>query len=80
MTNRTVEAAEIAKLAETSVNDIADSELVRRVVAAAAQACIKRTGGIPLWSKVGQLFCLGSGYSAQLCRRYGYDPQLMVRR
>ncbi len=28
----------------------------------------------PLWSRVGCLFCHGSGYSYAICRKYGFDP------
>ena len=28
----------------------------------------------PLWKRVADLFGLGSGYSAEICRRYGFDP------
>lgn len=61
-----------------SVNEIEDSELVRRVISGVAGRRAKR-GGKPLWYAVGQSFCLGSTYSQQLCRRFGYDPNLLVR-
>lgn len=28
----------------------------------------------PLWSRVGELFCHGSGYSIAICRKYGFNP------
>ena len=28
----------------------------------------------PLWKRVADLFGHGSGYSAEICRRYGFDP------
>lgn len=28
----------------------------------------------PFWSYVGDVFMHGSGYSALICRRHGYDP------
>lgn len=62
------------------VNDIPDMELIRRVIS--GQRRIARTTRgrtIPLWSKVGDRFCLGSTYAQQLCRRFGYDPDEQVR-
>ena len=61
------------------VNDIADAELIRRVIDGAAG---KRRGRVrqPLWVSVADLFCLGSTYSAQLCRKFGFDPEKEVRR
>ena len=56
-------------MADGSVNDIPDDELVRRAIA----AC-KPKSGRPRWSIVSGTFCLGSTYAAQLCRRFGYDP------
>jgi hypothetical protein len=64
---------------EPSVNDIPDNELLGRVLrdlARRGRARHKR----PLWSVVSELFALGSGYSCQLCRRFGLDPDQMVRR
>ena len=28
----------------------------------------------PLWSRVGKLFCHGSGFSWAICIKYGFDP------
>lgn len=61
------------------VNDIPDSELLERVI-----RHLKRRGRsrekLPLWSIVSDRFALGSGYASQLCRRFGLDPDEMVRR
>lgn len=34
---------------------------------------------VPLWSEVGALVGHGSGYSHRICRRYGYDPDLLIK-
>lgn len=63
------------------VNDITDADLIRRVIAGCAffKARSARANVKPLWHVVGQRFNLGSTYAAQLCRRFGYDPDQMVR-
>lgn len=63
-----------------SVNDIADAELIRRVI----DACLirprsPRARTVPLWAKVGDRACLGSTYARQLCRRFGFNPDEQVR-
>ena len=61
------------------VSDIPDAELVRRCI---QSLCVKprpRAGGQPLWNAVGNRFALGSTYSMQLCRRFGFDPDQPVR-
>lgn len=57
-------------MADGSVNDIPDAELLGRVVRSKGRG---RKG--PRWARVSYLFNLGSTYSAQLCRRYGVDPE-----
>ncbi len=61
------------------VNDIPDNELLQRVL-----RNLKRRGRsrekLPLWSIVADKFALGSGYAGQLCRRFGLDPDEIVRR
>ncbi len=74
----TADAAEIVRLAG-DVSDIADEELVRRVISRASQRMPGRGKREPLWSYVSYQFCLGSTYSQQLCRRFGYDPEVPVR-
>lgn len=54
-----------------TVDDIEDYDLVRRAVISAVRGGLKRS---PAWSKVMDAFALGSTFSAQLCRRYGIDP------
>jgi hypothetical protein len=61
------------------VNDIPDNELLQRVIRNLAKRGRSREK-LPLWSIVGDKFALGSGYSQQLCRRFGLDPDEIVRR
>lgn len=58
------------------VNDIPDNELIRRAVHNARPRL--RSG--PRWVGVADVFALGSTYSAQLCRKYGVDPDELVKR
>lgn len=62
---------------EPSVNDIADATLLER----AMKDCRRLRGRdrSPLWAIVARRFALGSGYSAQLCRRFGLDPDEQVK-
>lgn len=63
-----------------SVNEIDDAQLIRRVIAGVRRLPRTSRGRtIPLWSRVGDRFCLGSTYAAQLCRRFGFDPDEQVR-
>jgi hypothetical protein len=61
------------------VNDIPDNELLGRILRNLARRGRSREK-LPLWSIVGDKFALGSGYSAQLCRRFGLDPDQIVKR
>jgi hypothetical protein len=62
-----------------SVADIPDSELLRRAITNA-----RDTGRLcqPVlrWVAVMHVFQLGSIHAAQLCRRFGLDPDEMVTR
>lgn len=62
------------------VNSIPDAELVRRVI---ISLCVlprsPRARTQQLWISVSHHFGLGSTYSAQLCRRFGFDPEQRVR-
>ena len=58
------------------VSSIPDEELLRRAVSGARRG----RGWSPRWSCVMEAFCLGSTYAAQLCRRFGLDPDERVRR
>lgn len=53
-----------------TVADISDEELLRRAVTTVA----KQRGRRFAWAKIMDVFMLGSTYSAQLCRRFGLDP------
>lgn len=64
-------------MAEQTVDDIPDTELLERAVRNARG----RTGRInPRWIGVADTFGLGSTYSRQLVRRFGLDPDEKVRR
>lgn len=61
-----------------SVSSVPDDELLRRSV----RFLMRRGRGryrAPLWSVVSKHFALGSGYSCELCRRFGLDPDQMVK-
>ena len=67
-------------MSDGSVNDIPDAELIRRVISGQHRVPRNNRGTtVPLWTKVGDRFCLGSTYAAQLCRRFGFDPDEQVR-
>lgn len=53
-----------------SVDDIPDEELLGRAVHSARKYRRKHAR----WVAVMHVFQLGSTYSAQLCRRFGMDP------
>ena len=57
---------------ERSVADIPDAELLRRVVRSVARNRPRRKEFA--WAAVSEAFGLGSTYSAQLCARFGLDP------
>ena len=48
-----------------------DAEMLRRALA----WCIKhRKKSRPAWAAASEIFAMGSTSSAQLCRRFGFDP------
>lgn len=57
---------------DSTVACIADDELLRRVVRHVARSRRRRKGFA--WAAVSEAFALGSTFSAQLCRRFGLDP------
>lgn len=59
-----------------------DSELMRRWFVAQLNSRISRTlgRGIPLWSKVSEVFCIGSTSAKEVCKRHGCDPDRLMRR
>jgi len=60
------------------VNDIPDNELLGRAIRYLRKRGRSREK-LPLWSIVSDCFALGSTYAAQLCRRYGLDPEEIVK-
>lgn len=60
----------------SDVNDIPDNELLGRAVRNVRPR--RRSGRSPRWHAVSEVFTLGSTYSAQLCRRFGVDPDEVV--
>jgi hypothetical protein len=61
-------------MSDGDVNSIPDTELLCRAVRGA-----KFKIGQPRWTGVSDVFGLGSTYSAQLCRRFGMDPDEIKR-
>lgn len=49
-------------------------DLVKRAISSLRRSKSRRTRPTPLWSRVGQLFGHGSGYSIAICVKYGFDP------
>lgn len=56
-----------------------DGELVRRRLYALNTRRAMRYG-VPLWSRVADEFCIGSTSAWHVCKRHGYDPDMMVRK
>lgn len=63
-----------------TVHDIPDDELLRRAVRSARDRGRRKGETHPRWTAVVDAFSLGSGFAAQLCRRFGLDPDEMVKR
>ena len=59
---------------ERTVASIPDEELIRRAVSSAGH---NGREGVR-WGHVRDVFGLGSTYSKQLCRRFGFDPDELV--
>ena len=59
------------------VSDYPDDELLRRAVLSAR--CAFNRGRHPRYTAVMWTFGLGSTYAKQLCRRFGLDPEEVVR-
>lgn len=59
-----------------------DSELMRRWFTSQLRTKVSRTlgRGIPLWSKVAEVFGIGSTSAKDVCRRHGCDPDRLMRR
>ena len=63
-----------------TVADIPDVELLKRVVGQVRSRQYRKGARHPRWFAVADNFLLGSTYSAQLCVRFGFDPDEMVKR
>lgn len=63
-----------------SVKDIPDEELLRRAVKSCRGRNYRKGARHPRWAAVMDNFMLGSTYSRELCRRFGLDPDEMVKR
>lgn len=59
-----------------SVADIPDADLIRRAI---RNARGNKARPVPRWSAVMDTFALGSTYAWQLCKRFGLDPDEMVK-
>jgi hypothetical protein len=63
-----------------SVNDIPDTELLRRAVLGARSGHYNKRVKHSRWVAVMDQFSLGSSYAHELCRRFGLDPDEFVSR
>lgn len=63
-----------------SVDDYADDKLLERAVRGCRHRDRRKGEKHPRWVAVQDMFALGSTYSHQLCRRFGLDPDEMVKR
>jgi len=63
----------------TTTPGVTDAELLERAVRGARSRSVRRGWKHPRWTAVADVFALGSGYSHALCRRYGLDPDEMVK-
>jgi len=63
-----------------SLDSIPDVELLRRAVKNARSTTYPKRRPSPRWFAVLETFSLGSTYAAELCRRFGLDPDEMVKR
>ena len=65
---------------EATVASIPDADLLFRAVRTARSRDVRKSVLHPRYVAVMDAFLLGSTYAAQLCRRFGFDPNEMVRR
>jgi hypothetical protein len=63
-----------------SVNDIDDAVLLRRAVGNARSRHCRKGQAHARWSAVADAFALGSVFSMELCRRFGFDPEEMIKK
>ncbi len=64
----------------TTVADIPDGKLLERAVKNCRAKSYRKGVKHERWVAVMETFGLGSGFSAQLCRRFGVDPSEQVSR
>lgn len=57
-----------------------DERLIRSVLTVMHQPCVNQLLGNCLWSNVGEVFGLGSTSSKKLCERFGFNPDVKVRK
>lgn len=65
---------------ENDVSMIPDAKLLERAVRSARSNRYPKRRAHSRWIAVMDMFALGSTFAHQLCRRYGADPDEMVRR
>lgn len=65
---------------ERTVDEIPDEELLRRAVRQCRGRQCRKGAAHPRWTAVMDNFMLGSTFASQLCRRFGFDPNEMVKR
>lgn len=63
-----------------TVADIPDEVLLRRAVTQCRSNEYRKGVKHPRWVAVRDTFMLGSTYSKQLCKRFGLDPDEIVKR
>ena len=62
-----------------NVRSISDEELLNRAVRNARSRDCRKGERHPRWVAVVDAFALGSSFASQLCRRFGLDPDEMVK-
>lgn len=67
-------------MSENSVSAIPDVVLLERAVRNSRGRCNRKGQKHPRWIAVMDTFALGSGFSMELCRRFGLDPFEEVKR
>lgn len=60
--------------------EVSDDKLLLRAVANCRSRNFNKGVKHPRWIAIMDTFALGSTYAHMLCRRFGYDPDEMVKR
>lgn len=63
-----------------TISSIPDNELLRRVVRECRDNRVRKGVAHARWTAIMDNFLLGSTYSRELCIRFGFDPDEMVKR